>query len=192
MKNHCRRVRIACMNSCMTSCIHSLGIVLVCLAALVLCAPKAIAVTEAVPDAVKSDQAGSNCPCMTARAASRSGETEAEVAVAGDTIVLSGSTRSFAWQLSSPLKAGTNLVEITLKDKEGKPVAGKDMTGRLWMPDMPMQGFPVDLFFADVDGTGVYGCLAQYVHGGLWRISVQVAGDDGKTERVEFDLTLSD
>lgn len=111
---------------------------------------------------------------------------------APDRISLEASSESLTWQLLSPAKAGTSLVEIILKDKEGNLVADKNMTGELWMPEMPMKGYPVSLLFTDVERVGVYGCLAQYMHGGLWRIAARVDLGDGKTEQVEFDLTLAD
>lgn len=111
---------------------------------------------------------------------------------APDRIALEASSESLTWQLLSPAKAGTSLVEIVLKDKEGNLVADKNMTGELWMPEMPMKGYPVSLLFTDAERVGVYGCLAQYMHGGLWRITAKVELGCGRTEQVQFDLTLAD
>jgi hypothetical protein len=106
-------------------------------------------------------------------------------------IVLQRAGQGYALELRTPGRAGVAQVALLLKDAGGKPLAGKKITGELLMPRMPMPGYPLELEFYEEENGG-YAALAQYAHGGLWRISVRFSGEGGTSVQESFDFELND
>ena len=95
------------------------------------------------------------------------------------------------WILRAPDKTGMVLVILSLRDASGKAVEGRQVTGMVWMPQMPMQGYPHDLEFS-YEGGGEYSALVQYMHGGLWRITARFKDEGDRLFEQSFDFTLTD
>ena len=111
----------------------------------------------------------------------------------GEVIVIERATKTHKWHLTTPGKAGLAQVHLRLSTLEGKPITGKKITGELLMPEMPMVGYPMPLEFVEEDREpGTYTTLAQYMHGGFWRIAVRVPCCNEKFFLENFDLDLSE
>lgn len=95
------------------------------------------------------------------------------------------------WTLRTPNKPGVVLVILSLRDAADKPVEGRQVTGSVWMPEMPMRGYPLDLEFT-YEGMGEYSALVQYNHGGLWQIKARFQGHGDQVFEQFFDFTLAD
>lgn len=96
-----------------------------------------------------------------------------------------------SWTLKTPGKSGVVQVVLTLRDANNAPMLGKKLTGEVWMPAMPMPGYPLELDFYELQ-DGDYAALVQYAHGGLWQIKARFAGGEGKVHQESFDFTLAD
>lgn len=106
-------------------------------------------------------------------------------------ITMRQSGPEYVWTLQTPGKAGVVQIILTLRDARGEPVRGKEITGAVWMPDMPMRGYPLELEFQEIE-AGEYGALVQYKHGGFWRVMARFGGKDGKIFHQAFDFKLKD
>lgn len=95
----------------------------------------------------------------------------------------------YVWVLETPDEHGVVQVKITLSDAAKKPVKGKVLTGQLWMPKMPMHGYPEILEFKET-GEGQYSAAATYKHGGYWQIKAQFKNDKGQSVEEEFDFDI--
>jgi nitrogen fixation protein FixH len=101
------------------------------------------------------------------------------------------STQEYSWTLQTANKPGVVQVSLTLRDAGGGPVKGRTVKGELWMPDMPMPGYPLELAFKE-DDAGRYLALAQYGHGGYWQIKAEFMDDKGQMFRQSFDLDIAE
>ena len=111
----------------------------------------------------------------------------------GEIITIERTTKTHKWTFLSPGKAGLSQVRLKLATVEDKPISGKKIVGELLMPEMPMVGYPMELeFVEDANEPGIYTTLAQYMHGGFWRISVKVPCCNEKFFLESFDFDLSE
>ncbi|MDR1856372.1 MAG: FixH family protein [Desulfovibrio sp.] len=97
----------------------------------------------------------------------------------------------YVWSMQSPIKIGLVQVSLLLKDEKGKPLVGREISGSIRMPTMPMEGYPAELAFNE-DKDGRYLALVQYPHGGYWEITATVADEQGRkhTQTFGFDLPM--
>ncbi|MDR1685319.1 MAG: hypothetical protein LBR82_02560 [Desulfovibrio sp.] len=100
-------------------------------------------------------------------------------------------TPEYTWTLRTANKPGVVQVGLTLRDARGASVQGRTIKGGVWMPDMPMQGYPMELAFQEAD-AGQYFALVQYGHGGFWRITAEFTDDGGQRRRQSFDLDIAE
>jgi nitrogen fixation protein FixH len=116
----------------------------------------------------------------------------ADCAAAGShppAITVEEHSQGIAWVLTSPARPGLAQVSLVLRDAAGNPLKQRTVTGDVWMPEMPMQGFPLELRFDEAE-EGRYLALVQYGHGGFWQIRVMFADDSGRVLRQSFDLNI--
>jgi nitrogen fixation protein FixH len=93
------------------------------------------------------------------------------------------------WILTTPARPGLVQVSLSLRDADGNPVRRRVVTGEVRMPDMPMEGYPLELLFAEAE-DGQYLALVQYGHGGYWQIAAMFTDDDGRAVRQIFDFDI--
>ncbi|MDR2669785.1 MAG: FixH family protein [Desulfovibrio sp.] len=100
-------------------------------------------------------------------------------------------TQEYTWTLRTANKSGVVQVGLTLRDAGGSPVKGRSVKGEVWMPDMPMPGYPAALEFQEAD-AGQYLALVQYGHGGYWQIKAEFTDDKGQMHRQSFDCDIAE
>ncbi|MDR2076784.1 MAG: FixH family protein [Desulfovibrio sp.] len=115
----------------------------------------------------------------------------ASAAPAGREISLEKRSPDHVWTLRLPDRPGVVQVSLTVRDAAGRPAQGGSVTGEVWMPEMRMQGYPLELRFEEADG-GNYLALVQFGHGGYWRIRALFRDDGGQVVEQSFDFTLAD
>ncbi|MDR2801094.1 MAG: FixH family protein [Desulfovibrio sp.] len=98
-------------------------------------------------------------------------------------------SQGLTWTLTTPAKPGVAQVILRLRDEGGKPVQGRIVTGEVWMPGMPMDGYPLELRFEEAR-DGQYLALVQYGHGGRWQIRAAFRTDEGRDLRQAFDFDI--
>jgi hypothetical protein len=99
--------------------------------------------------------------------------------------------RGYTWTLRAPDRPGVVQVSLSVRDAAGNPVRQKTLTGEVWMPTMPMPGYPLPLEFSEEE-DGSYFALVQYGHGGYWQIRAEFRDDKGEWVRQVFDFDLKD
>ncbi|MDR3177047.1 MAG: FixH family protein [Desulfovibrio sp.] len=104
-------------------------------------------------------------------------------------ITVEKKSQGITWILTTPARPGVAQVSLVLRDAAGNPVQGKVVTGDVRMPDMQMEGYPLELQFAE-DKDGRYVALVQYGHGGYWQIRATFGDDDGRVLRQSFDFDI--
>lgn len=95
----------------------------------------------------------------------------------------------YSWVLKTPDEHGVVQVRIILSDAAKKPLKGKLLKGQVWMPEMPMYGYPQVLEFKEVE-AGQYSVLVTYAHGGYWQIKAGFENDKGQIVEEAFDFEL--
>jgi hypothetical protein len=108
----------------------------------------------------------------------------------GPEITVEKESAGYAWTLKTPNRPGVVQVSLLLRDARGGPINGRLVTGEVWMPEMPMQGYPMELEFQEAD-SGQYVALVQYGHGGYWQIKVKFRNGE-KLFQQFFDLNIKD
>lgn len=104
-------------------------------------------------------------------------------------IRLEKKSADLTWTLTTPASPGLVQVSLSLRDAAGNPVRQRLVTGEVRMPDMPMEGYPLELLFAEAE-DGQYLALVQYGHGGYWQITAMFTDGDGRTVRQVFDFDI--
>ncbi|MDR1489041.1 MAG: FixH family protein [Desulfovibrio sp.] len=104
-------------------------------------------------------------------------------------IIVENKSYGLTWTLTTPAKPGVVQVSLRLRDAGGNPVSGRVVTGEVWMPGMPMEGYPLELRFEEAEG-GLYLALVQYGHGGHWQIRAAFRGGDDQVLRQSFDFEI--
>jgi hypothetical protein len=115
----------------------------------------------------------------------------AEAAQKAAEITVEQKTAEYAWILKTPNKPGVVQVSLILRDAGGNPAPGLYVTGEVWMPTMPMPGYPLELEFVE-DGEGQYLALVQYGHGGYWQIRAKFRDARGQLFQQSFDIDMED
>jgi hypothetical protein len=105
-------------------------------------------------------------------------------------ITVSKEAQSYTWILQAPGQPGVAQISLSLRDAGG-PVQKRVVSGELWMPAMPMPGYPLELEFQEAE-AGEYLALVQYGHGGHWRIRAKFKDDKGQLFQQDFDLDIID
>jgi len=79
--------------------------------------------------------------------------------------------------IPDPPKSGENQFEVTVKDADGKPVAGADVTVQLFMPAMPTMNMPAmrNEVKLSAAGGGVYRGTGQVMMAGRWEATIIVS-----------------
>ncbi|MDR2825603.1 MAG: FixH family protein [Deltaproteobacteria bacterium] len=106
-------------------------------------------------------------------------------------IILEQKTVEYTWILKTPNKPGVVQVSLILRDAGANPVLGLSVTGEVWMPKMPMPGYPLELEF-DEEGEGQYLALVQYGHGGYWQLRAKFMDAKGQLFEQAFDIDMED
>ncbi|MDR2161452.1 MAG: FixH family protein [Desulfovibrio sp.] len=95
----------------------------------------------------------------------------------------------YTWILQTPDKPGLVQVCLVVRDAGGGPAARRKVTGDVWMPAMPMPGYPLELKFEEAE-EGRYFALVQYGHGGQWQIRAMFRDDQDQIFQQSFDFTI--
>ena len=76
-----------------------------------------------------------------------------------------------------PPRTGENMLEVTVRDAGGQPIADADVTVTFFMPAMPAMNMPAMRNQAKLPGAGggVYRGSGQIVMGGRWDVTVDVS-----------------
>ncbi|MDR1241200.1 MAG: FixH family protein [Deltaproteobacteria bacterium] len=96
----------------------------------------------------------------------------------------------YTWILKTPGKPGLVQISLFLRHAGGSPVKQRSVTGEVWMPEMPMPGYPLALEFKEAE-DGEYVALAQYGHGGFWQVKAQFKDDNDRLFQQSFDLDIA-
>jgi hypothetical protein len=118
------------------------------------------------------------------------GKAEAPTGASTGELRLEAQAGDYALTLRSPGKPGMAQALLLVQDAAGKAVSGLSITGLLDMPTMDMRpAYPMEMAFAPTE-AGQYTALAQYPHGGLWRIRLKLAAPLGKVWEHAFTFTI--
>jgi hypothetical protein len=104
-------------------------------------------------------------------------------------ITIEKKSPEYTWLLRTPNKPGLVQVSLDLLDAGGGEVKGLTVLGDVWMPEMPMQGYPMSLEFQEAE-AGRYVALVPFGHGGYWQIRAKFKDAGGRWFEQAFDIEL--
>jgi membrane fusion protein, copper/silver efflux system len=89
-----------------------------------------------------------------------------------------------------PPKAGENVLEVTVQDPAGRPIADADVAVRLFMPAMPTMNMPAMRTETTLSpaGGGVYRGPAQVATRGRWDVTITVSKGGQRLGSRQFAL----
>jgi Cu(I)/Ag(I) efflux system membrane fusion protein/cobalt-zinc-cadmium efflux system membrane fusion protein len=99
---------------------------------------------------------------------------------------------AFSTEPSTPRK-GTNTVRVTLRDPDGKPLMGAQVTAAFFMAAMPAMGMAAEHAQAALveKGNGIYEGPLQLDAGGTWQVTVSVQRGGQSVATKQFTVSAT-